>query len=250
MVATESVTIKVPVGMSKYLVTVNPETELTRNALLLYPYILNQTISHGRAAEILGIRKSELIDLYDKLGYSYFDMTLDDLDEELNTFRMLKKMETPLISLLKISRLDLLEKLFGEVLIPSAVFNELTTDERFQLEANQIRQEKFIVVKEVNNLESVSILKRATGLDQGESEAIVLTDELNAELLLMDEAKGRNVSSQMGLQIMGTIGILMAAYEEHELTSNEVKECIDGLKRAGRHIGQRHYHILLSRLID
>lgn len=91
MVATESVTIKVPVGMSKYLVTVNPETEFTRNALLLYPYILNQTISHGRAAEILGIRKTELIDLYDRFGYSYFDMTLDDLDDELNIFRELKK---------------------------------------------------------------------------------------------------------------------------------------------------------------
>ena len=94
MAPTESVTIEVPVGMSKYLVTVNPETELTRNALLLYPYILNQTISHGRAAEILGIRKSELIDLYDKLGYSYFDMTLDELDDELDTFRRLKKKET------------------------------------------------------------------------------------------------------------------------------------------------------------
>ena len=91
MVTTESVTIKVPVGMSKYLVTINPEAELTRNALLLYPYILDQTISHGRAAEILGIRKSELIDLYDKLGYSYFDMIMDDLDDELNTFRELKK---------------------------------------------------------------------------------------------------------------------------------------------------------------
>lgn len=67
------------------------KTELTRNALLLYPYILKQTISHGRAAEILGIRKSELIDLYDKLGYSYLDMTLDDLDVELNIFRQLKK---------------------------------------------------------------------------------------------------------------------------------------------------------------
>lgn len=93
MVTTESVTIKVPVGMSKYLTSVNAETELTRNALLLYPYILNQTISHGYAAEILGIRKSELIDIYDHLGYSYFDMTMDDLDSELETFRQLKNKE-------------------------------------------------------------------------------------------------------------------------------------------------------------
>ena len=157
---------------------------------------------------------------------------------------------TPLISLLKINQLDLLEKLFGEVLIPEAVFNELTVDERFQLEAQLIRQKEFIAVKPVNNLESVSILKRATGLDQGESEAIVLTDELKADLLLMDEAKGRNVSAQMGLRIMGTIGILIAAYEEYELTADEVRECVDGLQRAGRHIGQRHYQMLLGRLKD
>ena len=157
---------------------------------------------------------------------------------------------TPLISLLKINQLDLLEKLFGEVLIPEAVFNELTVDERFQLEAQLIRQKEFIAVKPVNNLESVSILKRATGLDQGESEAIVLTDELKADLLLMDEAKGRNVSAQMGLRIMGTIGIIIAAYEEHELTSDEVRECVNGLQRAGRHIGQRHYQMLLERLKD
>lgn len=91
MVTTETITIEVPVGMSKYLEVINPELEFTRNALLLYPYILNQTISHGRAAEILGIRKSELIDLYDKLGYSYFDIIQDDLDDELNSFRELKK---------------------------------------------------------------------------------------------------------------------------------------------------------------
>lgn len=157
---------------------------------------------------------------------------------------------TPLISLLKINRLDLLKKLFGDVLIPQAVFDELTDDERFRLEADQIREKKFIVVKPVNNPESTNILKRATGLDQGESEAIVLTDELKADLLLMDEAKGRNVSAQMGLRIMGTIGILMAAYEEDEPSSDEVRECIAGLQHAGRHIGQRHYQMLLSRLKD
>ena len=105
---------------------------------------------------------------------------------------------TPLISLLKINSLNILEKLFGKVLIPQAVFDELTVDERFKLEAEQIMSNKFVSVKPVSNVASVSILKRATGLDQGESEAIVLTDELKADLLLMDEAKGRTVSNQMG----------------------------------------------------
>ena len=90
MVTTESVTIQMPVGMSKYLKVMNTEMELIRNALLLYPYILNLTISHGGAAEILGIRKSELLDIYDRLGYSYLDMTMDELDIELETFRGIK----------------------------------------------------------------------------------------------------------------------------------------------------------------
>ena len=94
---------------------------------------------------------------------------------------------TPLISLLKINCIDLLEKLFGQVLIPQAVFDELTADERFKLEADLISSKQFIIVKAVQNSESANILKRATGLDQGESGAIVLTDELNADVLLMDK---------------------------------------------------------------
>ena len=49
MIEMETVTISVPVGMSKYLDASNAQIELTRNALLLYPYIMNQTISHGHA---------------------------------------------------------------------------------------------------------------------------------------------------------------------------------------------------------
>ena len=64
----------------------------------------------------------------------------------------------------------------------------------------------------------------------------------------MDEAKGRDVATQMGLKVMGTVGILMAAYEERELTAADVRDCIEGLQNAGRHIGQRHYKMLLDRL--
>jgi hypothetical protein len=82
--------------MSRYLVAIDPESELRRNALLLYPYIYNQTISHGRAAEILGISKSELITIYDELGYSYYDFIQDDLEEDINTFKQLKSIRSRL----------------------------------------------------------------------------------------------------------------------------------------------------------
>ena len=76
--------------MAVYLKLSGQVAELERNALLLYPYILRQIISHGRAAEILGIRKNELIDIYDKLGFSYLDLTMNDLDAELEAYRKVK----------------------------------------------------------------------------------------------------------------------------------------------------------------
>lgn len=155
---------------------------------------------------------------------------------------------TPIISLLKINRLDLLEKLFGEVLIPKSVYEELTTDKRFEEEAKTVKNTPYIISVSVSNPEAVRILRMATGLDQGESEAIVLTDELKADLLLMDEAKGRMISGQMGLTIMGTIGLLIGAYEDKIITSEEIRMCIDNLQRAGRHIGERHYQMLLDRV--
>lgn len=151
---------------------------------------------------------------------------------------------TPLISLLKIDKVYLLEKLFGKILIPQAVFDELVIDKRFIEEADIIRNNSQIEVKEVGSLEAVDILRRVTGLDIGESEAIVLAD-----VLLMDEAKGRNVSKDLGHKVMGTIGIIMVAYEENLLTSEDVKECIEQLKKSGRHIGYRYYNMLLS-MID
>ncbi len=84
------VNIKVPVEMAVYLKPSDQVTEFERNALLLYPYVLKQSISHGRAADILGIRKNELIDIYDRFGFSYLDLTMDDLDEELETYRKMK----------------------------------------------------------------------------------------------------------------------------------------------------------------
>ena len=84
------VKIQVPVDMASYVVTNDEQSELMRNAMLLYPYIKNLTISHGRAAEILGIRKSELINLYDRLGLPYLDQDIREVEDEVQYWKKLK----------------------------------------------------------------------------------------------------------------------------------------------------------------
>ena len=84
------VNIKVPLGMENYIDMEDESLELERNALLLYPLIKNMTISHGKAAEILGINKLDLIQLYSEFGLSYFDMDINEVEDELETYKTLK----------------------------------------------------------------------------------------------------------------------------------------------------------------
>lgn len=95
---------------------------------------------------------------------------------------------TPLITLMQAAKLNLLHELFGEIIIPEAVHAELTCNSEFQGEADLINKSDFITVVSVKNRESLSTLQRATGLDLGESEAIIYADENKADLLLVDEA--------------------------------------------------------------
>lgn len=85
------VEISVPKDMTAYMDIRNPEDELKRNALILYPYINDLTISHGRAAEMLGISKIDLIELYGSMGLSYLKEDISEVEEELETFRGLKE---------------------------------------------------------------------------------------------------------------------------------------------------------------
>lgn len=143
---------------------------------------------------------------------------------------------TPLISLMKVNRLDLLEKLYGSVFIPKAVFNELTLNRKFATEANVISTAEFITCKEITDITALKILQRVTLLDLGESEAIILAQELNADALLMDEAKGRKVAEQLGIKLSGTLGVLIDGFDVGLLKAAEVNECIDTLQRYGRRI--------------
>ena len=155
---------------------------------------------------------------------------------------------TPLISLLKTGRLDTLEKLFGEVRIPDAVFEELTSIPRYSDEAAAIRSYPYIDIISVNDTDAVDQVSREDGLDLGESEAIVLTQEISADLLLMDEARGRDVARSLGLRITGTVGILLLSYERGILNKGEIMDCVERLRDANLFIGERYLQLLLERI--
>lgn len=139
---------------------------------------------------------------------------------------------TPLISLIKINRLDLLEKLFHEVLIPEAVYRELTTNQSFALEAEEVKKAPFLKVSPVQNKQSIQILQAVSGLDDGESEAIVLAGEKLSDVLIIDERRGRKVVQQLGISITGTVGILVQANDEGMISKADAKSCFDFLKQS------------------
>lgn len=87
-----TITIDIPEEIMDFMVCENKRDELRRNALLLYPFIKNETISHGRAADILGISKWELIELYGSEGIPYIDQSWDEVEQDAaNVSELLSK---------------------------------------------------------------------------------------------------------------------------------------------------------------
>lgn len=130
-------------------------------------------------------------------------------------------------SLLQIGQLDLLCKLYQRVLIPRAVYNELARSHQDLPE--------FIELGDVSNRKLVAELE--TELDLGEAEAIVLAKEKHADLLLIDEKRGRRVALREGIRITGLIALLVEAKSRGLISS--VRDAISQLEsRAGFRISE------------
>lgn len=117
---------------------------------------------------------------------------------------------TPIISLLKLNRLDLLKQLYTQIYIPVAVYHEIEAGKtkEFYKDLSKINWIKIIEIKDKQ------AVKYFLDLDSGEAEAIILATELNADLIVLDEKLGRFHAKHADLKITGTIGILLKAKAE------------------------------------
>lgn len=115
---------------------------------------------------------------------------------------------TPIISLLKVDRLELLQQLYSEINIPTAVFDEIEAGKSNKGYYKDLSKIEWIKIIEIQNKQAV---KYFLDLDLGEAEAIVLATELGADLIIIDEKLGRFHAKHAELKVTGTLGVLIKA---------------------------------------
>lgn len=139
---------------------------------------------------------------------------------------------SPLIAFLKKNELTILKELFNEILIPKAVYKEITeTSRNFNKEKeifeNEIKN-NWIKIKEIKSLKFPKL-----NLGKGETEAINLCLETNSPLLLIDDKRGRNVAKSFKIEILGILGIFALMYKKNLKEKQYLIDNLDLLLKSG-----------------
>lgn len=113
-----------------------------------------------------------------------------------------------LISLGLVGHIDLIEKVFGDFYISNAVWEELQDYENPGFEKNLLSHLEKRVVK-IKSRNYLSVI-----MDYGESESVILYEELNADYLLIDDNKARIIAESFDLKCIGSIGLLLKAKQK------------------------------------
>lgn len=151
---------------------------------------------------------------------------------------------SPLIALLNIQHLDLLKFLFKEVIIPPTVAKEIEAGEEASSPWFTFKESGFIRIESLGMPDKrLAILELQ--LDAGESEAILLADQLKLPLLI-DERAGRNMAKTMGVEIVGLVGVLIALKQREHITHNDVLSIVDALEQVHFRMSTSLKTLLLS----
>ena len=152
---------------------------------------------------------------------------------------------SPIMNLAIIGQLPLIQELFGEIVIPEEVWDELVIEGKGKPGTNEIQKSRWIKVGKVKNDSLLKTLSK--DLDVGESAAIALAIERKANLLLLDETDARNIAEFYGLTKTGVIGVLMKAKKKNLV--KEIKPILEELRtQAHFWIKPDLYYAILSEM--
>jgi len=154
---------------------------------------------------------------------------------------------TPLIYLAALSDFHLLRDLYGTVIIPQAVFDEVVPQAiGFPVKAAvESALQSWLSMGTVRDHHRVSEIARTSFLDPGEAEAIVLAQEADVSRILLDDQAAVTCARKLGLDVTRTPLIYGEARLRNWVPS--LKEKLDDLRSAGFWLSDEHYRLVLSR---
>jgi hypothetical protein len=119
---------------------------------------------------------------------------------------------SPLVHLSAVRRFELLRHLYPRLLVPPAVWAEVTVAGRNRPGAAELKEAVRTGWIELRApLASGVARPELCALDAGEAEALALALEMSADLVLLDELRGRAVARALGVRAIGTLGVLIEA---------------------------------------
>ncbi|NEQ75409.1 MAG: DUF3368 domain-containing protein [Okeania sp. SIO2D1] len=150
---------------------------------------------------------------------------------------------SPITSLSAIGYLNLLHDIYGTIIIPVAVYEEMTGLGYNVPGTIEVQTLPWIEKRELKNRLLLERLENE--LHRGESETIALAVSLDAERVIIDENPGRKKAISLGLNVIGVLGILLIAKQRRLITN--IQPLMDDLiTEAGFRINQRLYLYVLK----
>lgn len=153
---------------------------------------------------------------------------------------------SPLLFLAKIDRLGLLPELYGQLVIPEAVVDEV--EAKSTTDTDRIRHWKHQSRIEVRPAPVAIREHLPSDLGAGEQGAIALGLDIQSDLVLLDDQEGRRLARRHELAVTGTIGVLVEAHERGAVAS--LQQELDRLVDAGLWISEAFYERLLEDIDD
>lgn len=149
---------------------------------------------------------------------------------------------TPLIALCHVGQLNLLKKMYGEIMIPHAVYRELSEKQESVCKKQVDASLDWIHVEEIENQMAKSMFK--TQLHDGEVEVMILAKERDADIVIIDDANAKKHAKYLKLPVTGTLGVLIKAKKQGYIS--ELKPIIQEMVNKNIYISEKLMQLCLE----
>jgi len=151
---------------------------------------------------------------------------------------------SPLIALAKIDAFDLLQKLYGTLMISTEVYDEVVIAGAGLAGAGETSKSSWIEVRNIRNHADLEATQVQFGLGAGELSTLLLAGEIRADLIVLDDLAARKLAQKQGFRVQGSVAILEACFRKGYLA--DLRQAYLQLTQRGVYLNRQLLDLSLS----